>query len=139
MNFARLCKSAAGSLSSCTGVVSDGLPSQFYYRLYRPDSLGNEYQSKNKIWKQAAWATMFTALLDGAIPICRTPEERLLMQQAILWQVIAYPHFHPNRESSSSATLIAECLKRLSYEGNTHLLSQEEFLTIMERLNWSRR
>jgi hypothetical protein len=48
-----------------------------YYRLYRPDSLGHEYQSKTKIWKQAAWATMFTALLDGAIPICRTSEERL--------------------------------------------------------------
>jgi hypothetical protein len=109
-----------------------------YYRLYRPDSLGHEYQSKTKIWKQAAWATMFTALLDGAIPICRTSEERLLMQQAILYQVVAYPHFQPNREASSSARILVECLKRLGYEGNTHLFRQEELLTILQQLNWSR-
>jgi glycosyltransferase involved in cell wall biosynthesis len=109
-----------------------------YYRLYRADSLGHEYQSKTKIWKQTAWATMFTALLDGAIPICRTSEERLLMQQAILYHVLAYPHFQPNREVSSSARILVECLKRLGYEGNTHLFRQEELLTILQQLNWSR-
>jgi glycosyltransferase involved in cell wall biosynthesis len=111
-----------------------------YYRLYRADSLGHEYHhSKSENWKQVAWTTMFTALLDGAIPICRTPEERLFMQQAILHQIIAYPHFHPNREPSSSARIIADCLKRLTYEGNTHLLRQEELLTIFQQLNWLER
>jgi glycosyltransferase involved in cell wall biosynthesis len=107
-----------------------------YYRLYRADSLGNAYYSKPEIWKQAAWPTMFTALLDAAIPICRTPEARLLMQRAILCQIIAYPHFHPNREPSSAARIIAECLKRLRFEGNTHLLRQDEIPTILHQLNW---
>ncbi len=107
-----------------------------YYRLYRADSLGHEYHhTKPEIWKQAAWTTMFTALLDGAIPICHTPETRLFMQKAILYRTIAYPHFHPNRDPSSSARIIADCLKRLAVEGNTHLLRQEELLTIFHELN----
>jgi hypothetical protein len=107
-----------------------------YYRLYRADSLGHEYHhSKPEIWKQAAWTTMFTSLLDGAIPICPTPEARLLMQQAILYQITAYPHFQPNRVPSSSARIIAECLNRLRFEGNTHLLGPEELLKIFQRLN----
>jgi glycosyltransferase involved in cell wall biosynthesis len=108
-----------------------------YYRLYRADSLGHEYHhTKPETWKQAAWTTMFTALLDGAIPICHTPQTRLLMQKAILHQTIAYPHFQQNREPSSSARIIADCLKRLALEGNTHLLRQEELLTIFHELNW---
>jgi hypothetical protein len=57
------------------------------------------------------------------------------MQRAILYKIIAYPHFHPNREPSSAARIIAECLKRLRLEGNSHLLRQEELPTILNQLN----
>ena len=71
------------------------VPKPIYYRLYRADSLGNEWP---KLWKQNGWQTMFTALLDAAIPICRTPAERLFMQQVILDRFVAYPNFEPNNK-----------------------------------------
>jgi hypothetical protein len=77
----------------------------------------------------AAWTTLFTGLLDAAMRHCRTPEQRLFFQQAILDRVIAFPF-----RQGSSEELVAECLERLRYEGNTHLLNVKEFPSILQEL-----
>ena len=105
------------------------VPKSIYYRLYRADSLGNEWP---KLWKQNAWPTMFTALLDAVIPICRTPAERLFMQQVILDQIVAYPNFHPNNELNSSDTIIAKCVERAKHEGNSHLFEVQDLPAFVE-------
>ena len=105
------------------------VPKPIYYRLYRADSLGNEWP---KLWKQNGWPTMFTALLDAVIPICRTPAERLFMQQVILDQIVAYPNFEPNNELNSSDTIIAKCVERVKHEGNSHLLDVQDLPAIVE-------
>ena len=85
--------------------------------------------------KRAAWTTIFTGLLEAAMPLCRTPEERLFFQQTILDRIVVYPsYFRPSNEPNSSEKLIAECLERLRYEGNTHLLRVEELPTILQEL-----
>ena len=108
------------------------VPKPIYYRLYRADSLGHEIPSKPKLWKQNAWPTMCTALLDAVIPICRTPEERLFMQQVILDQIVAYPSVELNNELSSSDTIIAKCVERVKHEGNSHLLDVQDLPAIVE-------
>jgi len=102
-----------------------------YYRLYRPDSLGNAVHSRPKLWKQNVWPTMFTALLDAVIPICRTPQERLFMQQVIVDQIVAFPNLHPNDELNSSDAIIAKCMERVRYEGNSRLLDARELPPIL--------
>jgi len=108
------------------------VPKPIYYRLYRADSVGNEIQFTPKLWKQNVWPTMFTALLDAVIPICRSPEERLFMQQVILDQIVAYPNFNSNNELNSSDTIIAKCVERVKHEGNSHLLDVQDLPAIVE-------
>ena len=103
-----------------------------YYRLYRPNSLGNEYHFKHTMWKQTVWPTMFTALLDATMPLCDTREARLFMQQVIFDQIVAYPHFHPNTDLNASDTIIAKCVERVRHEGNSHLLNAEELPAILQ-------
>ena len=66
--------------------------------------------------------------------VCRTPQERLFFQQTILDRLIAYPPFRESTEAASTEKLVAECLERLKYEGNTHLLEVKEFPSILEEL-----
>jgi len=77
---------------------------------------------------------MFTCLLDAAIPVCRTPEERIFVQRHIADFIIAYPHISPSNDPDFSKKLIAECLERLRYEGNTHLLGADELAPILQGL-----
>jgi glycosyltransferase involved in cell wall biosynthesis len=103
----------------------------FYYRLDHAHSYTREY------WMgahRAAWTTLFTGLLDAAMRLCRTPEERLFFQQAILDRLIAFPPFEPNNDSDSAEKRVAECLERLEYEGNGHLLNVKEFPSILDEL-----
>src|SRR5262249_38455075 len=108
------------------------VPKPIYYRLSRPDSLGNEYQSRPKAWKQDVWPTMFTALLDAAIPICRTSEARLFMRRVILDQIVAYPNLRPNEEPNSLHSIVAKCVERVEFEGNSHLLDVQELPAILQ-------
>jgi len=109
------------------------VPKPIYYRLYRDDGFGRQIQFRSELWKQNAWPTIFTALLDAVIPICRTPEERLFMQQVILDQIVAYPNliFDPNNELNSSDA-IAKCIERVKLEGNSHLLDVQDLPAIVE-------
>ena len=95
---------------------------------------------------------MFTGMLEAAMPLCRTPEERLFIQQFALERtVLDFLHWHnpqrlslqqlvvdflhrPSDECNSSGNLIAECLERLKYEGNTHLLGVEDLPPILQEL-----
>jgi hypothetical protein len=75
-------------------------------------------------------------LLEAAIPLCRTPEERLFFQQIILDRIVIYPSYlyRPSNEPNSPRKLIAACLERLRHEGNTHLLSVGELPPILQEL-----
>ena len=103
-----------------------------YYRLDRAESLTSDYIAGSEIRKRAEWTTLFTGLLEAAMPLCRTPQARRFFQQIILDRIVAYPNFRSSDEPNSSAKLIAECLERLKYEGNTHLLKAEELPPILQ-------
>ncbi len=105
-----------------------------YYRLDRADSFTRKHLAWAEDRKRAAWATMFTGLLDAAMPLCRSSEERLFFQQTILGRIVAYPYFRPSSEPNYSGKLMAECLQRLKYEGNTHLLGTEELPLVLQGL-----
>ena len=129
-----LCKYTVGSLNFYVGAVSGEFASALYYRLDRAAGFTNEYNAGAEDRMRAVWTTMFTGLLDGAMPLCRTPEERLFFQQTILDRIVAYPNFRQNNEPDSSGKLIATCVERLKYEGNTHLLREKELPPILKEL-----
>jgi hypothetical protein len=114
------------------------IPEPLYYRLERADSFTNQFVSGPNDRKRLAWPTIFTGLLEAAMPLCATTEERQFFQRNILYRVVANPVFRPGNEIYSSKKLIAECLERLGYEGNTHLFSVDErppVLAEVERLS----
>jgi glycosyltransferase involved in cell wall biosynthesis len=99
-----------------------------YFRLDHPRSYTRDY------WygvSRTAWTTLFTGMLHAAMGLCRSTEERLFFQQAILEQLIAIPPFQPSNESKSPEKLIAEFLERLRYEGNSHLLNEKELPAVL--------
>jgi glycosyltransferase involved in cell wall biosynthesis len=106
-----------------------------YYKLDRAHTITNDWHSCPEERKRAAWSTVFTGLLEAAMPLCRTPEERQFFQQTIFDRIVVYPSYiyratnRPNLEK-----LIAECLARLRDEGNTHLLDAEELPAILQKL-----
>ena len=102
-----------------------------YYRLDRAGSYTREHWSGVH---QAAWTTRFTGLLDAAMRLCRTPEERLFFQHAILDRLVAYPPVQVSNEPDFAGRLIAECLERLKHEGNAHLLSAKELPLVLDGL-----
>jgi hypothetical protein len=73
-------------------------------------------------------------LLEAVMPLCHTPDERLFFQQVILTRIVAYPNFGPYADFSSSAPLIAECLQRLKFEGNSRLLTEQELPAVLHGL-----
>jgi glycosyltransferase involved in cell wall biosynthesis len=96
-----------------------------YYRLDHARSYTREYWTGAR---RTSWTTLFTGLLEAAMRLCRTPEERLFFQRTILDRLIAFPPFARNNECHSPEQLVAECLERLAYERNAHLLNANEVL-----------
>jgi hypothetical protein len=106
-----------------------------YYKLDHPQSFTNAYFSSPQDRKRAVLTTLFTGLLEAALPLCRTPDQRLFVQQAIVDRVV----FDPTRnEPNSSGRLLAECLERLRYDGNTHLLGVDELPSVLQGLQCQR-
>ena len=64
------------------------VPQPLYYRLDHPENYHKEWFGWPEARKRAAWTTMFTGLLEAAMPLCRTPQERLFLQQVILDRVV---------------------------------------------------
>jgi hypothetical protein len=100
-----------------------------YYRLDHPRSFSNEYSSSSDDRKRASMTTLFTGLLDAAIPLCRTPEERRFFQHAIVDQFVAWP---TRNEPGSTAQFMDQCLERLRFEGNTQLFPEEELPPVLQ-------
>ena len=82
------------------------VPEALYYKLEHPKNFTSEFFGKPEDQRRAAWTTMFTGLLEAAMPLCRTPEERLFFQQTILDRLVAYLAFiqatSPTPQESSS-------------------------------------
>src|SRR5262245_1102324 len=55
-----------------------------YYKLDHPRSFTNDWNRCPEDRKRAVMTTMFTGLLEASMPLCRTPEERLFVQQFTL-------------------------------------------------------
>lgn len=107
------------------------IPKPLYYRQDHPDNYHKSWYKWPDERKRAAWTTMFTGLLEAAIPLCRTPGERLFIQQVILDRiVISRPDrnyiYRPGNDPQFRGKLIAECLERLRFEGNENLLGLPE-------------
>ena len=107
------------------------VPEPLYYRLDHPRSFTNAYYRTTEDRKRAVQTTLFTGLLEATMPLCRTPEQRLLFHQFILDRIVAG---WPAKKSTSSEKIVAECLERLAVEGNTHLFRQEELSPLLEEL-----
>jgi glycosyltransferase involved in cell wall biosynthesis len=105
-----------------------------YYRLNHPHSFTSEYFRSPQDRMQAVRTTLFTGLLEAAMPLCRTPAERLFFQQFILDQIVLS---RPGNESNSSGKFIADCLERLRHEGNMHLLGEDP-PTVFQKLQGRR-
>jgi glycosyltransferase involved in cell wall biosynthesis len=99
-----------------------------YYRLDHPRSFSNEYSSSSDDRKRASMTTLFTGLLEAAMPLCRTPEERQFFQQAIVDQFVAWPM---RNEPSSAKQFMNQCRERLRFEGNTQLFPEEELPPVL--------
>jgi glycosyltransferase involved in cell wall biosynthesis len=97
-----------------------------YYRLDHSRSYTRQHWEKVHL---EAWTTLFTALLDAAIRSCRTPEQRLFFQKAIVDRIIAFPAMQ-----KGTVVKLVEFLQRLGYEGNTHLLDGQESLAVLQSL-----
>ena len=61
-----------------------------YYRLDHPRSFTSEYYNLSEDRKRAIWTTLFTGLLDAAMPLCHTLKERLFLQQTIVDLIVVY-------------------------------------------------
>jgi glycosyltransferase involved in cell wall biosynthesis len=105
-----------------------------YYKLDHTNSFTRDYWDWPDDRRRAAWATMFTGLLEAAIPVCRTSEERFFFQKTIFGRVTAYPYFRWDDPGTSSQELVGDCLERIKNEGNTCLLTEQEIPQILKTL-----
>ena len=106
------------------------VPEPLYYRLDHPRSFTNAYYRTTEDRKRAVQTTLFTGLLDAAMPLCRTPEERLIFHEFILDRIVTG---WPAKESTLEK-IVAECMERLAVEGNTHLFRPEELSPLLQKL-----
>ena len=102
-----------------------------YYRLDHPKSFTTEFFRLPPDRKRAVWATLFTGLIDAATPLCHTPEERRLMQQAIVDRVVLFPTRDAYRDAEK---FFAECIDRLRFEGKADLIAPAERSFLLERI-----
>jgi GT2 family glycosyltransferase len=114
------------------------VPQPLYYRLDHAANYHKEWFDWPDERKRAAWTTMFTGLLEAAMPLCRTPQERQFLQHVILDRIVVFRPvrnylYCPSNEPQSCGALIAECLERLKFEGNESLFEVTERLTALER------
>jgi hypothetical protein len=94
--------------------------------------------------KRAAMTSMFSGLLEAAIPLCHTTEERLYVQQVILDRTVIYrPErlsiYRQSNELDFSRKLIDECLERLRDEAIAHLLTADELPKLFQEFQLKHR
>ena len=125
----QLIRSMSGWPSSCTGAISSELPNRSITDLITLAVFPMSSSARRTIENARPWTTLFTGLLEAAMPLCRTPEERLFFQQAIVDQFVAWP---TRNEPSSAAQFMDQCLERLRFEGNTQLFPEEELPPVLQ-------
>jgi glycosyltransferase involved in cell wall biosynthesis len=109
------------------------VPLPIYYRLDHPNNYHKHWIGWSEEKRRAAWTTLFTGLLEAALPACATPQERAFMLHIILDRVVVTRPARPflytaHNDSAYSGRLIAECFHRLRHEGNSALLDDISFL-----------
>jgi hypothetical protein len=111
-------------------------PEPIYFRLDHPGNYYKQWFDWPEERKRASWTTMFTGMLEAAMPACKTPEERLYFQQFILDRIVVtrpgQPLLYAPDSPHSAGALIGECVERLDYEGNMHLLGTDESPVILQ-------
>ena len=90
MNFVRSARSWSGWPKLVRWGNFRRVPQPLYYRLDHPENYHKAWFDWPEARKRAAWTTLFTGLLEAAMPLCRTPEERLFLQQVILDRVVVF-------------------------------------------------
>jgi len=115
-----------------------------YYRLDHARNYSKDLHRWPEDQKRAAMTSMFTGLLEAAIPLCRSTQERLYVQQVILDRVVIYrPErlsiYRQSNELDSSRKLIDDCLERLKDENNGHLLTKDELPKLFQEFQLNRR
>jgi hypothetical protein len=112
------------------------VPEPLYYKLDHANNYHKHYLSWPHARLRESWTTMFTGLLEAAMPICRTPEERLFCQQLIVDRVSVYrstrPYIYCPPHFESAGKFMAECLARLKHEGNEHLLAADDLPNLLQ-------
>jgi hypothetical protein len=112
------------------------VPEPLYYKLDLPTNYHKDFVTWPEERRRAAWTTMFTGMLEAAMPACTTPQERLYFQQMILDRVVVVraerPYLYTAQSPQSCGALIGECLERLAREGNMHLLGAGELPEILQ-------
>lgn len=112
------------------------VPEPLYYRLDHPGNYHKQWFDWPDERKRASWTTLFTGMLEAAMPACTTPEERLFFQQFILDRIVVTrpgePRLYSADSPHSAGALIGECIERLAHEGNMALLGAEELPPILQ-------
>ena len=126
----QLCRYSAGSPTSCNGAISCEFPNRSTTDLITPavipESIGGA--------RRAAWTTLFTGVLDAAMRALPHSGGTTVFSANHPRSNYRLSAISANAMSYSSEQLVAECLERLRYEGNTHLLNVKEFPSILEEL-----
>lgn len=104
--------------------------SALYYRVDHSDSFTRQSLAAVDDRKSAAWTTVFTGLLEAAIPLCKGALDRRFFQDLIIGRTIAFPSFY-RTDTEFSFPLVCESLARLEVEGNSHLVCGEEVPLVM--------
>jgi len=109
------------------------VPFPIYYRLDHAENFYKSWHDWPEAKIRAAWTTMFTGLLDAAIPLCRTAQERAFMLHLILDRVTAFrPNrilylYKPTNDPQVCGELIGECFARLHHERQTNMIDDWDF------------
>jgi glycosyltransferase involved in cell wall biosynthesis len=106
-----------------------------YYRLDHPHNFTNTHINSPSDRKRAVLTTLFTGLLEAALPFCHTPEERQFFQQFTLDRIVTtWASWWPSNDPNYTDKIVASCLERLKLEGNVPLLRPEELPPILREL-----
>lgn len=106
------------------------VPLPIYYRLDHARNYHKHWIDWSEERRRGAWTTLFTGLLEAAIPACASPQERAFMLHVILDRVVVTRPGRPflytaHNDPESCGRLVSECFDRLRSDGNASLLEPD--------------
>ena len=117
------------------------VPLPIYYRLDHPENFHKSWYDWPEEKKRAAWTTLFTGLLEAALPLCSSIDEKLCLEHLALDRVITdrpgRATLYPTPDAASAGRLKTQCYERLQYELQNGLCSPSlrEILTLNRETN----